>query len=166
MISPFLKKLMFARQFLIENGKIEIIKLRNMMISPNFILSLQEKDPDKLYGLSKKVMKKDLEFFNEKISLSGAASLNRIEEIYEALGFGKINIVDIDRKKKRSTVNILNSPIAKAHLVDHKNSPEPKCHFIAGKISGMFSFLFKEDVDAKEVKCIAKGDDFCQFIVQ
>ena len=166
MLSPFLKKLLFARQFTIEDGKIEIIKLRNMLISPDFILNLQEKDPDALYKLSKNIMKKDLDFFNKTISLKSQASIDRIKDIYEIFGFGKIQILDFDTKNKRGVVNILDSPIAKAHLLNNKVSSEPKCHFIAGKISGIFSFLFKKDVNAKEVKCMAKGDDFCQFVIK
>ena len=166
MLSPLLKKLIFARQFSVENGEIQLIQLRNMLISPDLILKLQEVNATRLYEISKKVMKKDLDFLRGKISLEGQGNIQRLEELYELFGFGNIKIVDLDRKKKRGVVNIHNSPIARTYLLNNKASKEPKCNFIAGKIAGMFCFIFRKNVDAKEVKCLSKGDDFCQFIVK
>lgn len=158
---------MFARQFSIADGKIEIIKLRNMMISPEFILELQKKDSKRVYELSKKSIEEELKHFKSKISIGGPASLNRVEEIYEVLGYGKFKVVDLDTKKKRSVVNIYNSPIAESYKKNNKKkSKKTQCDFIAGKISGVFSFIFNKKVEAKEVKCLAKGDDFCQFVVK
>lgn len=166
MLSPFLIKLINARQFNVENGEIKLIQLRNMFISPDFILELQEKDRKTLYDLSKKSMKKSLNFLKSKISLEGLGSIKTIEQLYEVLGFGSITILDLDTKKKRGVVNISNSPIARAYLSTKGSSKEPVCDFIAGKVSGIFSFIFKKNVDAKEIKCLAKGDDFCQFVVK
>lgn len=166
MLSPLLKKLIFARQFSVDNGEIQIIQLRNMLISPDLILQLQEADSPRLYTISKKVMKKDLDFLRGKISLEGQGNIQRLEELYELFGFGDIKVIDLDRKKKRGVVNIHNSPIARSYLLSRKASKEPTCNFIAGKIAGMFCFIFKKDVDAKEIKCLSKGDDFCQFIVK
>ncbi|UCD03579.1 MAG: hypothetical protein JSW73_03505 [Candidatus Woesearchaeota archaeon] len=108
MLSPLLKKLIFARQFSVENGEIQLIQLRNMLISPDLILKLQEVDATRLYKVSKKVMKRDLDFLRGKISLEGQGNIQRLEELYELFGFGNIKIVDLDRKKKRGVVNINN----------------------------------------------------------
>ncbi len=40
------------------------------------------------------------------------------------------------------------------------------CAFDSGILEALFSAHFSEDVDVEEVKCYAKGDDYCSFIVK
>jgi len=39
------------------------------------------------------------------------------------------------------------------------------CAFDSGILEAHFSAHFSEDVSVEEVKCFAKGDDFCCFII-
>lgn len=167
MLSPFLKKLLFTRQFSIVDGKIEIMNLRSLMLSPEFILKIQEKDSKLIYNLSKKEMIEQLQYFKSKIAIKGLEGLKRIEDIYELLGFGKIKILDIDKNKKRCVINIYDSPIAEKYIKNSKKkSSKTTCDFISGKLAGMFCFIFNKEVESKEVKCLSKGDDFCQFVIK
>jgi predicted hydrocarbon binding protein len=40
------------------------------------------------------------------------------------------------------------------------------CAFDSGILEALFSAHFSSDVDVEEVKCFAKGDDYCSFIVK
>jgi len=41
----------------------------------------------------------------------------------------------------------------------------PQSHFVRGIISGFASYILGKNMVAKEIKCIAKGDNYCEFIV-
>ena len=43
---------------------------------------------------------------------------------------------------------------------------EPNSHFFRGFISGIASILLGREMLAEEVKCIAKGDEYCEFIIR
>ncbi len=40
------------------------------------------------------------------------------------------------------------------------------CSFDSGILEAIFSRYFQEHVEVTEVKCYAKGDDYCQFMVK
>lgn len=43
---------------------------------------------------------------------------------------------------------------------------KPNSQFFRGYISGVASILFEKEMVAEEAKCIAKGDDYCEFIIK
>jgi len=45
-------------------------------------------------------------------------------------------------------------------------SDRPASQFIRGHISGLISALLNSNIRVIETKCIAKGDDFCEFIAE
>ncbi|MEM2851395.1 MAG: V4R domain-containing protein [Candidatus Bathyarchaeia archaeon] len=45
----------------------------------------------------------------------------------------------------------------------YSNPGEPVCHFLRGYFSGVLSYLCKADIVLIEVKCIAKGDPYCEL---
>ena len=47
-----------------------------------------------------------------------------------------------------------------------KGSKKCESHLIRGMLAGWFSQLFRKEVKVREVKCIAKGDSYCQFEVK
>ena len=53
MISDFIKRLIFARQFSIIDGKIEILGLKHILLSNESILELQDIDQTKFYSVIK-----------------------------------------------------------------------------------------------------------------
>jgi len=46
-----------------------------------------------------------------------------------------------------------------------KNADKPQSHFVRGVLSGFTSYILKKEVIAKEVKCIAMGDPYCEFLI-
>lgn len=61
--------------------------------------------------------------------------------------------------------------IIKAHELFECISPQlakkkPNSQFFRGFISGVASTLLEKDMIAEEVKCIAKGDEYCEFIIK
>ncbi len=83
------------------------------------------------------------------------------EELFKQVGFGILKISELDLLNKRATIEIHNS--FECELF--KGSKKPESHLIRGLIAGFMSAFFRIKVSASEVKCIAKGDPYCLFLV-
>ena len=42
----------------------------------------------------------------------------------------------------------------------------PVSHLIRGGLAGVFKEAYGRDFRVREVKCIAKGDEYCEFIIE
>jgi predicted hydrocarbon binding protein len=165
MLSAFLKRLLFARQFFIINGKIEVLGVKQMMLSSDLLLDLQNINQKKVYSIFKENMLDNIKFYGKKLG-TATGMLKNIADIYEILGAGSLEIADLSESKKRGIVRVHNSPIAEAYLRKNKRSKEPVCISIAGVLAGMFTFLFKKDVNCVEKVCLSQGKDFCEFVIK
>jgi len=166
MLSAFIKKLLFARQFLIMDGKIEVLGTPQVMLSSLALAELQIINKKKVYSLIKDVIHKNFVSYGKKLGAKGPDMLLNLEEIYETLGLGKLEIVDLDAKKKKAIVKVHHSPVAETHIKNKIKSKEPVCISIAGALAGMFTFLLGKQVDCTETDCVVLGKKFCQFMVK
>ena len=97
-------------------------------------------------------------------------SQNKIDSLkfglneFNKLGLGKVELVSADSAKPRFIFRYYFSPIALAYL-EHKKTTEPMCYHFTGVWAGGTSILYP-GVEAVETKCMAKGDPYCEFIVE
>jgi len=98
-------------------------------------------------------------YFSEKLGLKGKELLVEILKAYQAGGWGKIELVECDFHKDRIVLRLHNSIECKIF----KGSNKTASQFIRGHISGLLSELLKANVRVMESKCIAKGDQYCEF---
>ena len=78
------------------------------------------------------------------------------------LGWSLVEIVKLDKEKRSATLRLFDN----WECGMFKGSSEPQSHFIRGLLAGFFSSLFKVEMEAKETKCIAKGDPYCEFEIK
>lgn len=166
MLSAFLKRLLFARQFFIINGKIEVLGVKQIMLPSTLILDLQQIDSKKAYEAAKKDLKDTMSIFGKKLGASGEGLLKEISDIYETLGLGELQIVDLDNKGKKALVRVHNSPFAEAAISQKSKSKTPVCMVISGALSGMFCHLFGINVDCEEKVCTLQKRDYCEFVIK
>ena len=187
MLSELLKKLLFVRQFSMADGKIEILGNRHIMLSDSALLELQEIDETKFYELMKSSALKQMQDFVEHAKVykhlketvlvdidnlsrklgSAEGIVKTLQDIFSLYGLGIIEIPSLDNSRKRAVIRIRESTIAHAYLKQHrKNSNKPVCVITAAVLAGIFSYLFKKQVDAAEVRCLAKGNSYCEFVVE
>ncbi len=84
-----------------------------------------------------------------------------LEQQYNKIGKG---IIKVEYNLKQDSIVLLQySPIA-LEYVEHGGSKEPQCYYFAGVYAGSMS-IFHPGAEAKETKCMAKGDPYCEFIV-
>ncbi len=77
-------------------------------------------------------------------------TVKRIDEEAKAEGEGELMI------------KVENSFIAK----EYGKSGVPVCHFLRGYCAGIGEALTNQEMDAEEVKCVACGDDHCEFAIK
>jgi predicted hydrocarbon binding protein len=79
---------------------------------------------------------------------------------YSGSGWGRPELVDLDLKNLRATLRMRDSFECASQKTEKPNS-----QFLRGDISSLFSVAFKVPVRCEEAKCIAKGDEFCEFVI-
>lgn len=84
------------------------------------------------------------------------------EALFAQIGFGKLRVRSLDIKGKRALVRVYNS--FECELF--RDSNEPSSYLIKGMLKGWFSSLFKANIKISEIKCIAKGDPYCEFDIR
>jgi predicted hydrocarbon binding protein len=187
MLSALLQKLLFINQFNIKEGKVEILGSRYIMLNASDLWRLQETDETKTYAVLKDVSKgnlkemiehakvykglkdeslKNIADLSKRIGKSDEGVISTLQNLFELYGLGKMNITNLDNKNKQASILLSDSTIAKEQIKQSGKSKVPVCTVTKGILAGIFSYLFKHDVDCFEKKCMAKGDDMCAFVIQ
>ncbi|MDY6965579.1 MAG: V4R domain-containing protein [Halobacteriota archaeon] len=96
---------------------------------------------------------------DKSISLLLDIGLKELSQI----GMGLMEIVELDFEKNFYRIHVKNSVIADSYQEEQE---DPVCHFIAGMIAGGAEVILGHRMECKEVKCKARGDKYCEFIVQ
>jgi predicted hydrocarbon binding protein len=79
---------------------------------------------------------------------------------YNHLGWGVIEIGEIDLRSNEITITMRNSP-----MVRGVSNKEPQCWYVRGFMEGMVSSLLGVDATAFEVTCEAVNRSHCEFKV-
>lgn len=158
MLSDFIQRLLFVREFQLGNGSTEIIGTRQMIVPLDFMLSMQEADPDNFYRNMSSSMGR---FFDTIGKVLGEDTFRKAEDLFNLLGLGRLKIVDYNPDEKKAFVEIHDTPIKvecghRSHI----------CSITTGVLAGIFSYLFKKEVHATVNKCMARGDEHCEFIIK
>jgi len=80
------------------------------------------------------------------------------QEMFKQVGFGTMK-ADLNLREHRATVRIWDC--FECELF--KGSGKPASHLMRGMMAGFLSEIFGEEVHAQETRCIAAGDEYCEF---
>jgi predicted hydrocarbon binding protein len=160
-------KLVLNKQLELNDGVIKIFGNQPVVFFPlkNLFSILQMLDKagkqEELYESSKRLGKEWI------IGLFNAYKMNTIDEqarwgenVITLAGFGKMEITNWDVEKREMKFKVTDSQVAKLYGKVGK----PVDHLLRGWFAGVSSIFFKSDVDCVEVKCMSKGDDYCEFL--
>lgn len=86
--------------------------------------------------------------------------LRELIKIYNAIGFGKVELVYQDLEKQEFRIKIEENFECSGH-----STTSPYSRFVRGNIMGAFLVLIGKELEIKETKCIAMNQDFCEFEV-
>ncbi len=157
MLSSFLKKLLFARQFYMTDGKIEVLGKKQIMLPSDVISDLPASNSKIVYETIKKDIKKDIQDYAKKLGSGEEGMLKNIDYIFETFGLGKMQVIDINNKDKKVVVRIFNSPFAES------KGEKDNLQMTSAVLSGMFSFLFEKDVNAQQT---GKSTVYCEYVIK
>ncbi|NTW01300.1 MAG: histidine kinase [Oscillochloris sp.] len=84
---------------------------------------------------------------------------------WEGVGLPKLAAFEHDpaASKFHLVVEFINSYLAEQYVRVMGPATQPVCWQLAGYIAGYCSVVFKMDLHCHETKCVAKGDDHCEF---
>jgi predicted hydrocarbon binding protein len=157
MLSEFLKRLMFGRQFSMDEGKIKIMGSRHLMFPSRVMAAFGQMDRKGTYLAAKEGI---IEELNKSPSIIGIKNLHpeySIVNFFDIMGIGSLSIVDLDTEGKKAVVRVYDREFSYTEADKFCDS------FTAGVIAGIFSYIMSDSVDCKETACIAFGSEFCEF---
>ncbi|HSU72382.1 MAG TPA: hypothetical protein VLJ21_00855 [Candidatus Binatia bacterium] len=161
MLSAFLKKLLFARQLFMTDGRIEILGKNQIMLPSDIVVAFQSLDEQGYYKLVKQGIHDNLAGYAKKVGATNEGMMRITEDIFETFGMGKPEIAVLDQKKKSAVVRFRNPPVAEA-CAENKFKD---CVLLPAALAGMFTFLFNKNVDCDIATCRVKGAN-CEYVVK
>jgi len=114
-----------------------------------------------LYYQGKKVGEDVYEDYR-KIASSKKEILALFSALVRATGWGIIEEISFNSLEGMYTIKISDS----IECTMSKPSKEPSGYFFKGVLAGLLTKIENRDVIVEEVKCIAKGDEYCMFIAR
>ncbi|MBM1154849.1 XylR N-terminal domain-containing protein [archaeon] len=95
--------------------------------------------------------------------------VERLEEVLQHIidgdaleGWGRYEVVSVDRQQRRVVIRVYNSIAARAF----PQSEQPACDFLRGYFAGIFTAIFDQPVRCEETQCMALGNPFCEFRIE
>jgi predicted hydrocarbon binding protein len=159
-----------ALEFDGEEGAIFFKGVRYLLIRPETLVGFQK-------GLEERFGKEAQELLYRGGFAGGHLSTKKYKETFGygddeivqfmmtmggQIGWGKFQLVEFDTQAKKLILTVKSSPFA----VAYGKSAGPVCHITLGVMAGMGQTLFGETIAAAESHCMAKGDDFCRFLIE
>ena len=165
-----IKKLLFSRQLDFEEGKITLLK-QPVVLSPLYIHVETLKALRKKYGnvadkifytASKKTGIKYIDLLKKRYKMSKIEMIRWATNSITLSGWGIVKIISYDFSKFTTRIRVKNSVFAEMY----GKSKTSTDMILQGYFAGGASSVFEKNVDCKEIKCISKGDPFCEFFIK
>lgn len=112
-----------------------------------------------LYNAGKEVGDRAAKRLSEMFNIEGKELVQAFAQAVKATGWGVTEVSGIDMKKHSATIIVKDCFEAAAW----RKKPYVVCHWTRGYLAGYMSTVFGKPVEAVETKCMAKGDEHCQF---
>ena len=87
-------------------------------------------------------------------------NISDVLQLYSAVGWGRPELLHIDFQEMKFRIAIYDN----FECLD-KKSERANSHFTRGDVCGFFSTIMKTELRCDEIKCVAKGDASCDFLL-
>ncbi|MFX1451197.1 MAG: V4R domain-containing protein [Promethearchaeota archaeon] len=115
-----------------------------------------------LYHAGERMAMQFCNILSSKYNLQGIAIIRAYAQIISTRGWGLVEIQDIDIENGMMRALVKRSLIGSGKHLE----PEPQDYIPAGVFAGIMEYITKMKLTCEEVKCVAKGDNVCEFIVK
>jgi len=163
-------KLAAIKEVRFEDGNITLSGQRVLIIPQEFAFAVTD-----LMVKDKELTGTIYEVVRNKLSVGWAEYIRRrykfgdnprnfvkwLIEVGAFVGWGRHELIKFDSEKLEGILRTYDAPmgILYENKLDH-----PVDHIWRGLTSGCATAAFQEDMDWIEIKCIAKGDPYCEFL--
>lgn len=161
-----------------KKGKLEFVRTPYITL-PAEILPILSKDLNKIVGVAikgiiyqgafeqvYKAVEKTLRlnllaYIMAKLGIGRIKITKKVLEMVQGEGWGRAEIIKEGKLEKGETIvgRIYNSFEAKFY----GKSKKPICAFLMGSLAGGASVIWQEEVVVEEKKCLAMGNEYCEF---
>jgi predicted hydrocarbon binding protein/predicted amino acid-binding ACT domain protein len=115
-----------------------------------------------LYNAGKEVGDRAAKRLSEMFNVEGKELVQAFAQAVKATGWGITEVSSIYMKKHSATIIVREC----FEAVAWRKKPYNVCHWTRGYLAGYMSTVFGKPVEAFETKCIARGDQYCEFKIQ
>lgn len=158
--------LMLHRQLVFEEGRMSLFKTPLAIVAPDFIVDLQKelekRNLENLIYLSARTFGKQwFASMDKNYGLKTKDIMKWGPDIISLAGWGKVTV----KTKKDSEMTVAISLEKSVNALLYGSANKSVDHLFRGLVCGAWSYVYGEDLEAIETKCLAKGDKVCEFII-
>jgi len=114
------------------------------------------------YNTGKRVGERVTKTLMKIFGVEGMDLILAVRQAVQTTGWGLVEFRELDLKRHRGTIIIKECFEALAW----REKPYKTCHWSRGYIAGVANVIFGIPMKAEEVKCLATGDEYCEFRVE
>jgi predicted hydrocarbon binding protein len=167
MLNQFFDKYIFTNTLKYTHNNFYLVNVPFVVSPVDIFISLLKSSDQDLHKKIYLAVKEDthstfLKRFAE-LGISEEKEIDFVRAFFIASGWGAIQIIDNDKESKRAIIVLDNSPFA-SFLVGKVDLPVDT--FLKGVLAGLFSKIYKVDIDCVESECVALGAKSCKFILK
>ena len=133
MLSLFIKKLLFSRQFSMSEGSLEILGSRYSVLPSDILDSL---DDNQLKALKRSIQDKAASFM-KKLSIRKDDFPEIVHDFFNLFGMGELHLVEFDSKSSRVRIT---------------DKPEISCRILMIMLEAVFGYIYERQVEVHILK--------------
>ena len=152
------------------SGALSFHDVRYMLIRPETLIGIQKAIEEKNRRLAQDAFYQggfrggylSAQNYRELLDFDDSQIIDFMMKMGTEIGWGHFALQKFELKRRYVSIIVRHSPFAAAY----GRSSSGVCHLIRGVLSGLASAIFNKACIGSEVKCLAKGDDYCLFEIQ
>ncbi|HEX6387333.1 MAG TPA: 4-vinyl reductase [Anaerolineae bacterium] len=154
-----------------SQGALRFKGVRYLLIRPETLASLQasleaeigpERAGEILYGSGFTGGQLSGRKYKDIFGLSDRQAVEFMCRMGAEIGWGHFHLVELNVTARHLAVEVAASPFAQYY---NSETEAGVCHLIRGVLGGLGSAVFGTAVQAREVRCLALGNELCRFEV-
>ncbi|MBD3230591.1 MAG: hypothetical protein GF329_20595 [Candidatus Lokiarchaeota archaeon] len=148
----------------LKGSRAILISNENVVAIINSIKRLTNKKLAKeiQYNMGKEIALHFGKFVTSKYNIQGEGIFNFWTKVAGTRGWGSFNLEFFDPEEKKAHLKVENTILGSMRA----ETGEMVDDLTAGIIAGLFEYITNDKLICKEVKCVSKGDEICEFIVR
>lgn len=124
---------------------------------------VDEKFERAIYDVMKKSVYNFCQTLGKRRGIEPKKMVDLLTNRAEMNGYGKLQLISLDYDKKQAVFHMRSLP--SEALFGKELGKRIVDRYWAGMLTGGASWIFGEDVDATETRCVADGKKSCEFVV-